>query len=48
MNEAVFSYSMIYALDDKTCGLMICLLSMCEVMGFDIYIALVRPYNAFM
>ena len=31
----------IYDLDVKACGLMIGLLSMCEVMGLHMYIALV-------
>ena len=33
---------LIYDLDVKACGLMIGLLSMCEVMGSYIYIALVN------
>ena len=32
---------LIYELDVKACGLMIGLLSMCEVMGLHMYIALV-------
>ena len=32
---------LIYELDIKVCGLMIGLLSMCEVMGIHMYIALV-------
>ena len=33
MNEVVFTYYVMYELDVKACGLMIGLLSMCEVMG---------------
>ena len=41
MNEVVFTYYVMYELDVKACGLMIGLLSMCEVMWLHMYIALV-------
>ena len=40
MNEVVFTYLLMYELDGKACGLMIGILSICEVMGLHIYIAL--------
>ena len=41
MNEVVFTYYVMYELDVKACGLMIGLLSMCEVIGLHMYIALI-------
>ena len=41
LNEVFFTYLLMYELDVKTCGLMIGLLSMWEVMGFHTYILLV-------
>ena len=41
MIEILFTYLLMYALDVKAYGLVIGLLSMCEVMGFHIYIKLV-------
>ena len=40
MNEVVFTYLLMYELGGKACGLMIGLLSMCEVMGLHMYIIL--------
>ena len=40
MNEVVVTYFLMYELDGKTCGLMIGLISMCEVRGLPIYIEL--------
>ncbi len=42
MNEIIFSYLLVYELYGKAFGLMIGLLSMCEVMGLHMYIALVE------
>ena len=42
MNEVVFTYYVMYELDVKACGLMIGLLSMWEVIGLHMYIALVE------
>ena len=41
MNEVVFTYLLVYEMDGKACDLMIGLLSMWEVMGLHMYIALV-------
>ena len=41
MNEVVFTYLLMYELDVNVCGLMIYPLSICEVMGLHVYIALV-------
>ena len=41
LNEVVLPYFLMYALDVKACGLMVGLLSMCDVMGIHLYIALV-------
>ena len=41
MNEVVFTYLLMYELDVKACGLMIVLLSILDVMGLHMYIALV-------
>ena len=41
MNEVVFTYLLMYELDVKACGLMIGLLSICEVMRLHMYIVLV-------
>ena len=44
MKEVVFTYMLTYELDGKTCGLMIGLISMWDVMGLHMYIELVNLY----